>query len=325
MPCRAMTQPLSAALLPLPCPRYRCCCCRRLRTLYFSWFLNSPGAVLTIQDSIMVDPVCNATDSQQDLQSAQSLPQLPGKPRNVVTPSQPLCLALPTGTECFQHGVHMQMLTVVLGSASRADQDAATTPAQAAAAAAAGHFVIQYRNTTRVCRQYLDPQCLQENGGNRTLCWERAFTGQQQDGSRAGPSSAGGAAMTTGAIAGAVVGGACSTVVAHNNMLRGTPQWLGLIFALFCCCSWQLLCLRFLSSSSPPSNPCLLPCCYLLIHPSRPYSTQRRCVRLPAAPGSCSAGPQAAQQWRRQGGAAQRQQQQPERQRAPGTHWVPRG
>lgn len=202
---------LSAAALPLTCRCCRrCCCCRRLQTLYFSWFLNSPGAVLKIQDSIMIDPVCNATDSQEDLRSVQSLPQLPGEPRNSVTPAQPLCMALPTGAECFQHGVHKQMLSVVIRSASRTDQDAETSPAQAAAAAAAGHFIIQYRNTTRVCRQYLDPQCLQETGGNRTLCWERAFPGQQQQaGSSAGSSSAGGAAMSTGAIAWAIVGGAC--------------------------------------------------------------------------------------------------------------------
>jgi hypothetical protein len=197
-----------------------------LRTLYFSWFLNSPGAILTIKDSIMIDPICNATDRQEDLRSAQSLPQLPGKPKNSVTPAQPLCVDLPTGAACFQHGVHMQLLTVVLGSASRADQDVATSPAQAAAAAAAGHFVIQYRNTTRVCRQYLDPACLQENGGNRTLCWETAFTDQQQQqaASSAGPAPAGGAAASTSTVAGAVAGGASGLHSLQPVALRDVSQ-----------------------------------------------------------------------------------------------------
>jgi hypothetical protein len=162
-------------------------------------FINSPGAVLQVHNSTFIDPVCNATTAAEDLAAAQAMPQLPQRPRNRVSAVAPFCVQLPSGSECFEQGVHMQELAVVMASTSRSSRDLATTPAQAAAAAAAGNFVIQFRNTTRVCRKYLDTQCLQENGGNRELCWEQAA------GAAAGQGAGQGA--SPGAIAGAVIGG----------------------------------------------------------------------------------------------------------------------
>lgn len=190
---------------------------RRLSTFYFDWFVNSPGAVLSVHNSIMIDPVCNATTAEEDLKAAQALPQLPSQRRNMVTAKAPFCADLPKGRECFDGGVLMHALSVVQASASRQNRKIGTTPAQAAAAAAAGHFTIQYRNTTRVCRRYLDPQCLQENGGNRTVCWEqaaRALAGAEH--SRIG--------MAPGAIAGAVRGGKRVLVGAEltSALLRAT-------------------------------------------------------------------------------------------------------
>lgn len=175
--------------------------CRRLDTFYFNWFVNSPGAVLTVYNSILLDPVCNASTPAEDLQSAQALPQVPQERRNLISTAAPFCLQLPSGTECFEHGVLMHALTVVVASTSRLNRNIATTPAQAAATAAAGNFVIQFRNTTRVCRRFLDPQCLQENGGNRTACWEQAAA-PLVVGSGTTRSS-----MSPGVIAGAVIGG----------------------------------------------------------------------------------------------------------------------
>lgn len=193
--------------------------CRALNTLYFDWFVNSPGAVLTISNCIMIDPNCNAISPAEDLTSAQSLPQLPQQRRNLVSTAPPFCMALPNGTECFQHGVLLQDVAVVLASDSRQNCTIAASAASAAKAAAAGHFIIQYRNTTRVCRQYLDPQCLQETGGNRSYCWQQAvrvLTG-------AGTHAAGGA--SAGVIAGAVVGGERPFPVCKKAMNIGQVVW----------------------------------------------------------------------------------------------------
>jgi hypothetical protein len=118
----------------------------------------------------------------------------------MVSTAPPFCVDLPTGKECFESGVLMHELSVIEATASRQNREIATTPAQAAAATAAGHFIGQYRNTTQVCRRYLDPQCLQENGGNRTVCWEQAVRAlADAEHSRSG--------TAPGVIAGAVVGG----------------------------------------------------------------------------------------------------------------------
>jgi hypothetical protein len=174
---------------------------RRLNTFHFNWVVNSPRAVLSVHNSVMIDPVCNATTAEEDLKAAQGLPQLPSQRRNMVSTAPPFCADLPTGKECFDSGVLMHALSVVGASASRQNRDIATTPAQAAAATAAGHFIVQYHNTTRVCRRYLDPQCLQKNGGNRTVCWEQAARVLALSAER---SSSG---IAPGVIAGAVVGG----------------------------------------------------------------------------------------------------------------------
>lgn len=173
--------------------------CRKLGTFALDVFINSPGAVLQVHNSTFIDPVCNATTPAGDLAAAQAMPQLPQRPRNRVSAAPPLCVQLPAGRECFEQGVHMQELAAVMASASRPNRVVATTPAQAAAAATAGNFVIHFRNTTRVCRKYLDAQCLQENGGNRELCW------QQAAGTAAGQGA--GQGISSGGIAGAVIGG----------------------------------------------------------------------------------------------------------------------
>jgi hypothetical protein len=162
----------------------------------------------------MIDPVCNATSPAEDITSAQSLPQLPQQRRNLVSTAPPFCMALPNGTECFQHGVLLQDLAVALSSDSRRNRTIATSAVSAAKATAARHFIIQYRNTTRVCRQYLDPQCLQENGGNRSYCWQQAVRVLIGAGTHAAAGSSGGA--SAGVIAGAVVGGEWGAAVCEG-------------------------------------------------------------------------------------------------------------
>lgn len=172
--------------------------------MYFDWFINSPGAVVLINNSIIVDPVCNATDAAEDVKSAQALPQVPLQRRNLVSAAPASCLQLPTGRECFDSGVLMQDLTLVLASTSAQSRDIALTPAEAAAAATADHFIIRYHNTTRVCRRYLDKACLQQHSNDRTYCWEQQAAAVLP---RAAVSSSGGGGVPAGVVAGAVVGG----------------------------------------------------------------------------------------------------------------------
>jgi len=97
----------------------------------------------------------------------------------------------------------MHTLTVVVPSKAPQSHSIAHSPAEAAAAGAAGNFIIKYRNTTRVCRQYLDSTCLAQHGGNRTYCWEQQAAALLAVGVKADT----GSRLSGGAVAGAVIGG----------------------------------------------------------------------------------------------------------------------
>jgi hypothetical protein len=192
-------------------------CCRRLDTLYISFFLNSPGAVLHIHNSILIDPVCNASSPAEDLAAAQALPQLPGQSRNLVTAAPALCMKVQQEHLCFDSGVLLHALTVVVASSDRRAQGIAYTQAEAAAALAAGGFLVQYTNSTRVCRQYLSESCLAQHPDNRTACWEQAAAAAA--GRPVGGADSGDSIKTT---VGAVVGG--ELLASRNAQQQPGPQ-----------------------------------------------------------------------------------------------------
>lgn len=186
--------------------------CRKLNPVSLDIIKNSPGARVRLTDVLLVDAVCAARNATQDLAQFRSLPDLPGFPRNRVSAAPTTCARLPAEAapgqqpqlepqpRCFDGGVHVHSLAVVLALEQRA---AVTDPAAAAAAAASGDaFIYVYQNVIRVCMGYLDPACLEQHAGDADLCWELAAQGASGGGNwQRGP------ALQAGAVAGIAIGG----------------------------------------------------------------------------------------------------------------------
>jgi hypothetical protein len=161
--------------------------CRKSNNFGIDFFANSQGSTVMFENVVVVETVCSAAPADA-LAAAISQPTLAGQPPNSVKLVPSTCVQLPEGRRCFENSLHF-------------DTYAAEAPAQAG-----GGYTYVQLNTTRVCRSYVDPECLRLRNDDVEYCW-------QQQAQRVQPwlqPAAQHAQLSPGATAGiAVAAGAC--------------------------------------------------------------------------------------------------------------------
>jgi len=171
------------------------------------------NAHLVIQNSTLLDLLCVSTP-EQTLQTALSLPNLPGyPPKRVQLLPDKYCIWEPfeavygsnaTGYNqtCFDKAVHFSDLHFMVN----VTEEGSSKPQPG--------YALHLHNVTRVCRNYLNQTCLQQSGGNVTHCWYLQASmllpeEEHPSAGNAGGNSTQPSLLPAGAIAGIAVGKHC--------------------------------------------------------------------------------------------------------------------